>query len=236
MEIIVQIILLIAFLKYCLKAALTGKTLVIGGYALAGAIFAISTYTYIIELPTNVIEQVLRNKKTVADWAVLSTAEAIVGIFLSLSLLRDFLEPKAKKQKGLFWLRIIPGVLCCVSIIYFQLLFFKQRAGNDFLLTAIWFSMLVFVLTFTMAFLFKTFMKEKSVQLELKMILNLAILGISLVLNATIADYNIANATYELSWQAFFVFVLVVFAAFALGLIFHKTDIYFIISKKIWNK
>lgn len=236
MEIIVQLILLLAIVKYSLKAALTGKWVIIIAYALAGGMIAFAIHPYIIKLPTDIISQTLKDKVEVSNWAIISTVEAIAGIFLSLSLLNDFLKPPKERKQSLFALRVIPGVLFCVSIAYFELLFFKHNTGTGFATTALIYSGILSMAIFLLSLFFKRFIADKAVQLELKMILNIAILLISLVLNSTIADYNTSNASYNLQWQPLLSFVLLVISVCCVGIYLYKSDLKSKITQKRWNK
>ncbi len=236
MEIIVQLILLLAFLKYCLKSALTGNAIAMGTYALLGSLLAFFIYPYIIELPTDMVSQLLKDTKRVSNWAVISTIEAVVGIFLSVSLIGNFFKSRKEKKKKLFFLRIIPGVLFCVSIAYFELLFFKHNTSGSFRQTAFVYSGIVFASIFSVSLFLKYFIGDRMMKLELKMLLNLAILSIGLILNASIADYNISNATYRLSLFPLVSFAVLVVLSCLAGFILYKTDFQSKITNKIWNK
>ena len=225
MEIFVQIVFILSLLKYCLKAALTSRFWIIAIYGICAALFAMIIYPYVINLPVNIISELLSNHKIVTDGAVLTTVEAVFGIFISILLLDNYFTPRQKRRKLLVILKVAPGVLVFPAIAYFELLFFKMNVGVDFTLSAIIYSLILFVSIMLISIFVKSQMKQESVKLELKIMLNLAILVIGLLINSTVADYNLSDAQTVIEWKPLVVMTIIAVILFVLGIFTPKITI-----------
>lgn len=233
METLVQLIFIIALAKYSLKAALSGNSLRVVGYAAAAAAsVALAIYPFVIEQPLTIIGLMLGSKEAVEAMALLTTAEAIAGIFISVYLIDNYFKPKAKRTKRAFTLKILPGLLVFFAIGYFELLFFKVRAGSHFSTTAILFAALLFVLILTLGFIIQYALKGESIKLEVKVILNLTILVIGLLISSSVADYNISHAQTTIEWAPLATLTTVTVCLMALGVWLQKTNIKNIFSKQ----
>lgn len=225
MEVYVQLIFILAMVKYSLKAALSNSLWILLGFAVGGAVAAYCIYPFVIAQPVTIITQMLGDQQVVQNMALLSTAEAIAGIFISVYLLDNYFMPKRKRTKRAFIIKIIPGVLAICSIAYFELLFFKWRAGYDFQETALFFSLLLFLLIAAVSLLIKYLLKWESLKLEVKLLLNLSILTLGLLVSSSVADYNISNAHATIEWGALIVMVCITLFFIAIGVWFNKIDI-----------
>ena len=188
--------------KFCLKAAMNSRHWVILCYAMGAALISLLMYPIVIEQPLTIISELLGNEKIVVDIAVITSIESIAGIFMSALLLDNYFMEKSKRKKYLKVLKVIPGVVFIFGIAYFQLQFFKVRVGADFLTTAILYSAIIFISTSITAFLLRNTVKSESLRLELKVLLNIAILVIGLLVSSSAADYNSSNAETVIEWKA----------------------------------
>ena len=68
-------------------------------------------------------------------------------------------------------------------------------------------------------------MKQESVKLELKIMLNLAILVIGLLINSTVADYNLSDAQTVIEWKPLVVMTIIAVILFVLGIFTPKITI-----------
>ena len=231
MELLVQIILILAVLKYCLKASLAGGLRAILCYALGAGLFALACYPFVISQPVTIIEKLLSDKEIVTDGAVLTSLEAIIGILLSVRLIDNYFQPKQKRKKSLFVLKVFPGLLSPIAILYFELMFFKLRAGSDFLVTALLYAILCAAVITGLAFLLKYLAEGESLKLEMKMLFNIAILIIGLFVSSSVADYNISAAHQTIEWIPLLAFTLIAGGIVALG--YFTRDIHF---KELFKK
>ncbi len=222
MELYVQVILILAIVKYSLNSALTNNLAVMTGYAFFAAACSMLLYPLVITQPVTIIEQLLSNKTMVTNGAVITTIEAITGIFASI-MLADNLYKSRKKRKGInVLLKVTPGILFFIAIAYFELIFFKLRVGGDFLITALIYSSVLFLSLLVVSVIIRYLVSAEHLKLELKMLLNLGILMIGLLVNSTVADYNLSYASIEIEWDALAAFILITVISFAIGLLLNK--------------
>ena len=225
MEVFVQIVFILALLKYSLKAALSGRFWTITLYSLVGALFALAIYPFVITQPVNIISEILANKKVVTDGAVLIAIEAVSGIFISILLLDNYFVPRTQRKRSLKYLKILPGILVFPAIAYFELLFFKMSIGVDFMLSATIYASIIFVMIMLVSLFIKSQMSHESVKLELVIMLNLAVLVIGLLINSTVADHNLSNTQTVIEWQPLLAIVGIVVTLFGIGVFVPKLKI-----------
>lgn len=222
METLVQLIFIIALAKYILTAAQSGNLWQLVGYAAVAAVVALALYPVVIEQPMTIITELLTSRTAVSNIALLTTAEAIAGIFISIYLLDNYFKPKPKRTKTAFALKIMPGVLAFVGIAYFELLFFKIRVGGDFLMTAALYAALLFVVIFVIGFVAKQTLAAESLRLEVKVILNMTILIVGLLVSSSVADYNISHAQTTIEWKALIALTVGTLILIILGMLLPK--------------
>lgn len=222
MELYVQVIFTLAILKYGLNSALTNNLAAMIGYALLAATFSMLLYPLVITQPVTIIEQLLSNKTMVTNVAVITTIEAIAGIFAAITLANN-LYMSNNGHKGInILLKVTPGVLFFMAIAYFELLFFKWRVGSDFLISAVLYSSILCLTLLVASFLIRRMVASEHLKLELKMLLNLGILLLGLIINSTVADYNLSYANMVIEWGALATFMSITIISFAIGLFFNK--------------
>ena len=116
MELYIQIIFVLALAKFCLKAAMTGRFWTMACYAFFAALVSLALYPTVIEQPATVITNLLADRELVTDGAVLTTTEAILGIFVSVFLLSNYFKPKGQRRKSVFVLKVVPGILWIFAV------------------------------------------------------------------------------------------------------------------------
>lgn len=225
MEVYVQLILLLALIKYCLNAALSSRIWIILCYGLLASLVSLALYPLVIEQPVTLVSSLLSNDPMVSDGAVITTIEAVAGIFTSIYLLDNYFMPRAKRKKSIYILKIMPGILFCLAIAYFELQFFKWRVGGNFVTTAVIYAIGVFVMLVGTALLLNYVLKGESPKLELQILLNIAILIIGLFINSSVANYSISNAEYIIHWGALFTILSLAATFFIAGFYLRKINI-----------
>lgn len=236
MELLVQLIFVIAILKYCLKASFTGSLKAMLLYALGAGVWSMVWFPVVINEPVTIIEQLLTDRQVVTDGAVWTTIEALAGILLGVNLLDNYFAPKAKRKKSLFILKVIPGVLAPLGILYFELMFFKMRVAGDFLVTALIYSTVVAVVVFSLAMLLKKVVEGESMKLELKLLLNMMILLIGLLINSAVADYNISSADTQADWMPLMAIAVLSAILILIGYLTRNWNIKHFLTPKRWIK
>lgn len=237
METYVQLILVLAVVKFCLKAALTDRFWTIALYGAIAAAIGLAIYPIVIEQPVTIVSMLLSDSELVANGAVITTLEAVAGIFVSVFLLDNYFMRKEKRKRSVFVLKVIPGVLCMIAIAYFELMFFRWRVGVDFLQTALLYGAIVFLSIVAMATALRYLLRGESLKLELKVLLNAGILLIGLLVNSSIADYNLSYADVEVEWGALAALAVLVTVLFLAGVYLPKINLKSLSKNSLkWNK
>ncbi len=237
METIIQLIFVVALVKFCLKAALSGNLKVVAGYGVGLALYAVALYPVVINQPLTIISEMLSSRKIVSDMALLTTAESIIGILISIHLLDNYFRPKSKRTLWARFLKIVPGIIVLCAVCYFELLFFKWRVGGEFLTTSLMYAGILLVGVISTALFLRWALSSESLLLEVKLLLNLTIMVLGLLVSSSVAKYNISNDSTPIEWGAL-IAVLTGFAALSLlGIWLHKINFSFKITTLLkWNK
>ncbi len=194
MENYLQFIFLLAITKYSLKASMNTRWWVTLLYPLAAAVLAYLIYPWMIQQRGDSFTAILADKGLVADCAVLITIEAILGILSSVYILDNYFQPKEKRKRSIFVLKVVPGLLVFIGIAYFELAFFKQFVGVPFGKVALLYSGVIFASVTALSFLLKWLMHGESLKLEAKITLNLLVLVIALFVHASLTQYSVSNS------------------------------------------
>lgn len=222
MEAFVNAILLTAMLKYCLKAAHNGSLGAIFIYSGALALASLAICPAVVNSPADTVRKLLSDPQATGNWAVLVTAEAAAGILISVKLLDNYFRPSARRSRMLRVLKVTPGILCLAGTWYYELEFFRMRAGAGFLQTALIYAALVFVVLSLLSLCFRLLLKGESAKLELKMLLNLGILAGGLLVNSSTAGYSKSSAVADTDWAALGAITAIALALAGAGLLLHK--------------
>jgi hypothetical protein len=220
MELLFQIIIILAFIKYCMKAGFFVHWGGMAAYALFVAVVAIAFYPFIIKTDSNVFERLLADKNGISDFAVLITIEAISGMLISVGMLGNLFSQK--KQKWIKVLKLTPGVLIAGAVFYVELALFRSFAGMDFAWVAVICAVSLLMGTFLLSFLIKFLLPDYSTRYELKFLTNLILLLLSIFLNAGLADYNSSNYQANPEFTKLGVFAAIAAAGFIFGFILFK--------------
>lgn len=220
MEIVIQVILLLSIIKYCVKAALTGNYKGILLLSLFSSLVAIVIYPILIKQSVNVIDIFLANKAMVADGALLITIESVGGIMLAIKFLDFNFLHKKRASKWMIIQKLFPGILFVFAIAYFEILFMSYRIGVNFLYSSLLFSFFIMLGVFLISMIIMFLVKEENQKIELSLIINLFILFFGLLVHSMISDYSISSAKTKIDWGAmatlfFIVIVFVVIGRYA---------------------
>lgn len=222
METFVNAILLTAMLKYCLKAAHNGSLTAIFIYSGALALAALAIFPAVVNSPADTVQRLLSDQRATGNWAVLVTAEAAAGILISVKLLDNYFRPSARRSTLLRILKVTPGILCLAGAWYYELEFFRMRAGAGFLQTALIYAALLFVVLSLLSLCFRFLLKGESTKLEMKMLLNLGILAGGLLVNSATAGYNTSHAVADTDWVALGAITAIALTLAGAGMLLHR--------------
>lgn len=247
MEILIQLIFIIAFLKYCIKATMNKGMFSILAYSVALGIVILLIYPSVITKPITIINDILNHKDNLSNLAVIISSEALFGVWISLTLTNNHLTAHSqisKQNKTLKILSIVPeGILIILGTAYSELLFIGNRVGSNFMWSAILFALITIAAVATLALIFRYSINTYDLKIKFNLTLNLILLASGLFLSSSIAGYNNPNSIISIEWNALAAVLLLASLLFATGIWLDKININHklnnLISQtktKLWNK
>ena len=220
MELLFQVILLLALVKYSSKTAFFRHWTAIAAYASCAGLLAVIVYPVIITLESDTFEKLLTDRQAVSTVAVLVTIEAISGMMISIGMLDNLFS--SKKQPLLNFLKYTPGILIFGAVLYFELALFRHFAGIRFLDLALICSLVISSGIFLAAFVIKKALPDDASRYELIFLTNILLLCLSILLNAGLADYNTSSYQAEPEYAELALFSIIAGALFMLGYILFR--------------
>ena len=217
MELLFQVILLLALVKYSSKAAFFRHWGGMVAYACCAGLVGMIVYPTIITMESNVFEKLLSNRENVSSVAVLVTIEAISGMLISIGMLDNLFSSKKKPLLNL--LKYTPGILIFGAVFYFELAMFRHFAGIRFLDLALISSLVLSSGVFLAAFGIRKILPDDASRYELIFLTNVLLLCLSVLLNAGLADYNSSSYQAEPEFVKLALLAVIAIAGFGLGYI-----------------
>lgn len=214
METLFQLILIISVLKFTCKATFFENLWGILGYALLVGIIAFAIYPIVIRQSGDFHLTMLTDRKLVSDMAIIITIEAIIGLLVSMGMLKNIFS---KKKTIARWLKIIPGVLIIGAIFYAEQRMFYILAGQSFLKIAFLTAIGSFLVVIGVSLMIKYILPQPTMRYELKFLTNSLLLIAGVLLNAGVSPYNTASYRMDFDWVKMLVFLGGIFAIALLG-------------------
>ncbi|MDE7150443.1 MAG: hypothetical protein K2O01_08605 [Bacteroidales bacterium] len=199
MEIFAQIIFVLAIVQYSLQAALAGRSRWIPVYALAAALWAMVLYPWVITWPLTYLPSCLARPQWMADAVLIATVEAVATIMV---LLGASGERPTKGRRICRILNRLPGPVFLFAVGYIESQYFGLRAGRHFMLTAGEYAGLMALLVAGLAFLWRLSLRPNVQKREMRILLSMAILTISLLLYAAIFPMPSGQTQTPVAWDA----------------------------------
>lgn len=223
MESLLQIVVLLAFVRFACRATFFRSVWGIVVFALLVALLSFLSYPIVIEQSGDFYTTLLRDATLVGNVAVLITLEAIVGMLLSIGLLRTLF--KEDKKTRLHSLKFLPEILIAGAVLYAQQQVFYQFPGYDFRITAICTAFAFAVLLGGSALIMRFVLQEQGYRYELNFLINLFLLVIGVLLNAGLSNHNTGNYASNVEWKSTIVFLLIIAIFFLLGLVLYQVKL-----------
>lgn len=215
MESLLQIVVLLAFVRFSCRATFFRSIWGIIAFAITVAVISFLCYPIVIEQSGDFYSTLLADATLVGNVAVLITLESIAGMLLSIGLLQTLFQNKRKTQ--LQKLRFLPEILIIGAVLYAEQQMFYLFPGYDFKITAILTAFAFAGIVGGFAFLMRWALPEQGSRYELNFLINLLLLVVAILLNAGLSSYNTGNYQSNVEWQSAVVFLAVIAILFALG-------------------
>ena len=220
MESLIILILALSFLQLVVQISLTEKSWQKWLLISIMGIFSIATYPLAIEQSYTSIVELISNPKVLIDFSVIQISEAILGILLSVILLK-----KAIGEKTNLWLvqlRFIPGIICFPAIFYGQSFLFMHIPNQNFMRLAILIAIGLAALLALLTWGLKWLINELELRCEVKIFLHAAQVVLASVLYLLTAGIPVSTLPDNSSLQQFLVLFAGVFVFSVAGyLLYH---------------
>lgn len=223
MESLLQIIVLLAFVRCACRASFFRSSWSVRIFALLVTMLSFAFYPIVIEQSGDFYTKMLSDANLVGNIAVLITLEAIIGMLLSIGLLNTLF--KKKENSKLHWLKYLPDFLIIAAIPYAEQQMFYALPGYDFKVTAI-ISALVFsgvVVILTLAI--RSALEEIGGRYEFNFLINVFLLLVAILLNAGLSSYNTGSYQSGVEWQSTVAFIGLILLFVVLGFALYQLKI-----------
>lgn len=222
METLFQLILIISVLKFTCKATFFENLWGILGYALLVGIIAFAIYPIVIRQSGDLYLTMLTDRKLVSNMAIIVTVEAIIGLLVSMGMLKNIFSKKKTIGR---WLKIIPGVLIIGAIFYVEQRMFYILAGESFVKIAFLTAIGLFLVIVLISLMMRYILPQPTMRYELKFLTNIMLLITGVLLNAGVSPYNTASYRMDFDWVKMLVFLGVIFGVALLGFALYQLGI-----------
>lgn len=199
MEILLQIAVLLAFLRFVCRATFFHSKWGVAVFALLVALVSFISYPLVIEQSGDFYKTLLADRVLVGNVAVVLTLEAIAGMLLSIGLLNTLF---VKKKGKLYLLKYLPEVLILGAVLYAEQQLFYAFPGYDFRLTASLIAGGLALLVGGGIFFIRWALPDLGGRYELNFLINVFLLVIAILMNAGLSSYNTASYQSEIEWQS----------------------------------
>ncbi len=220
MESLLQIVVVLAFVRFACRASFFRKGWSIIIFAAIVALLSFLCYPIVIEQSGNFYTTLLKDATLVGNVAVLITLEAVGGMLLSIGLLNTLFVRKDKSK--LHYLKYLPEILILGGVLYAEQQVFYVFPGLDFRLTASLTAGLFSAAVGLLAYIMRWVLPEKGERYELNFLLNVFLLIIAILLNAGLSSYNTGSYESEVEWLSTFVFVGMIVLFLLIGLVLYR--------------
>lgn len=220
MESILQIICILAIIKFSCKATFYRKYWGVLIFSALAGIFAYIIHPFVIKNDIRFFSGILSDKSTVADLAIIITAEAVSGIMISIGVLQNLV--KAKTGNWIKFLKLSPGVIIAGAIFYIELKSFYYFSGFGFWAAALIISAGLFISVAIISLVLKYLLPSDNMRYEFKFIVNVILLIVAVIMNAGLADYNQSSYNVELSLPKLLVLFILIAGIGSIGFLIQK--------------
>ncbi|QGY47598.1 hypothetical protein GM418_29195 [Maribellus comscasis] len=222
MESLLQIIFMLAILKFSAKATFYSKYWGVVLFALAAGIFAYAIYPLVIKNELKVFTGIFSERAKVTDLAIVITAEAIAGIMISMAVLHDYYV-STEKRKWFSFFRPLPGIVIAGAIFYIELKAFYFFPGVHFGMAAFIIAGGLTLVVGILSVIIRLFLLVEDMRQELVFYINILLLLGAVILNAGLADYNQSSYNSDVGLPGLLAFLLLIYFLGAAGYFIQKT-------------
>ncbi|MFA8299019.1 MAG: hypothetical protein ACEPOV_02535 [Hyphomicrobiales bacterium] len=187
--------------------------------AFVGAAFCYIAYPYAIIQNKVSLGNLFTDAVWINNLSIIYTIESLLAAFMSLSLTKEAFGTKMKR-----WIKVIsylPGLMIFGALFYFEIIFFFNFHSFEFSTLAILFSVAVAIFLIVGSLGVRYLIPEKDLRLEIRFILGLGGLMLSVILNSGMKGAGNVEFPFYYEWQALMVFLSIIIGGSILGFVYY---------------
>ncbi len=217
---LLQIIFILSLFRFAFRVIFFEKKIALIFTSIFIFVVSLSIYPRVLQQSGDFYTIAMQNKSFVQDLSVIITFDAILGIILSILLLRIFF--KRSSNKLLDWFLLMPDFLIIGFIAYLEQQMFYIFTGNSFFMSTLILAVLISIAVVLLSLLINKIIPDKAAKYELNFITNIFILMAAIALNTYTSSYNTVNYQSKLEWKNTLLFFTLATLGFVLGFLIKR--------------
>ena len=189
-------------------------------YCLILAVGFYLSYPLAIEQSYTSFQTTLANQKIVSNFLVLQIVECILGLLFCIFLIRDFYKERTIPVFRYF--KLFPGFIVLPALFYAESLIFLSFSGISFQLLAIAIALVFPLMIWGLMQFTSWLIPEYDLRLELKFILHILQLILSVVISVKIYALPVQSALEPISYAPLGALLVLLLLSGSLGMLLYQ--------------
>lgn len=202
--------MLLCFVGFVLQSSLLSKIQIIV-WSILSAIFLLFAHRYAINESYSTIKLILANQNIMYTFSIIITLEAILGILVNLSIIKNSRSDKFRLLKHL------PSVTWFISIYFIEILVFLKFPGFNFVMLAAICGLVIAVTYLLLCFHF-TKDNERNFVLEMKFFTHLIQVFIAGIISVVYSSHSYINKSIQIELKPLGILLLLALPIVGIGL------------------
>ncbi|PXY02094.1 hypothetical protein DF185_05465 [Marinifilum breve] len=231
MQLLIILLFILAFASFALHITLIKRWLVqfvILAVLGLGFYFA---YPYAIEQSYTSFRTTIDNQQIVSNFLVLQIIECIMGLLFCIFLIRDFYK---ERTIAIFrYFKLFPGIVILPALFYAENIVFITIHGLNFQFLAVLIAIIVPLFIFGLIKLISWLIPEYDLRLELKFILHILQLVLSVVISVKLFALPVNSSVGEMNYIPLTVLLVLLLVMGRIGVYLHHRKMNKLIKSKL---
>ena len=220
MSLLIIILFITAFTSFILQISLIKRFAVQLGFCGILSLGLYFSYPYAIEQSYSSFKATIENKEIVSNFLVIQIIECIMGLLFCIFLIRDFFK---ERTIAIFrYFKLFPGIIVIPAFFYLQSVVFLNVPGIDFQVLALIIAVLFPILVFGSIKLFNCLIPEYDLRLELKFIIHILQLILSVVVSIKLFALPVKSSLGDMTYMPFAALILLMLVMAGIGIYWHN--------------
>lgn len=230
MQLLIILLFILAFASFALHITLIKRWLLQIVILTVLGLGLYLAYPYAIEQSYTSFRTTIDNQQIVSNFLVLQIVECIMGILFCIFLIRDFYK---ERTIAIFrYFKLFSGIIILPALFYAESIVFITLPGFNFQLLAVIIALIIPLFIFGLIKLISCFIPEYDLRLELKFILHILQLVLSVVISVKLFALPVNSSIGEMNFIPLAVLLLLVLFMGCIGVYLHHRKINKLIKSK----